>query len=219
MRSALALIFALAAGAAVAAPDAGLSRAATSQEMASFDAYYQKLPAKERGGPPSFSVTRATKALPWSVAAAFELPPQRGYRALCRINRRHVLLADERKGEWVDDGPREQFVWLDQAGCKVDAPRIRLESRLPDTEVYLVLSNSPDVLTRARLLMAGNSSCAALRSRNFAPAALGVGTLGSSPEEMYELSYRSDRGDIARVQIRKNGAELISWNVSCTGPQ
>ncbi|SFM77463.1 hypothetical protein SAMN02982985_05250 [Rugamonas rubra] len=90
---------------------------------------------------------------------------------------------------------------------------------LSDAAAVALLRGQAELLTRARLLFAGNTSCARLRALDFTLQALGPAPAGAAGGgAMYELRYRSDRGNEARVAVRQHRAELTAWNVSCPAP-
>ncbi len=108
-----------------------------------------------------------------------------------------------------------QSAWLGRPNCQAPARPIRLAQRLPDTELISALEQHAKVLAQARLLFAGNSSCASQRSFNFALVSLGVSAAGRQSEEMVEWGFESDRKSTARVWARKNGAGYDVWYVAC----
>ncbi len=192
------------------------TRAATEQEGASFAPLAQQLAGGAAVPPAQLSVTRAPGDTAWRVTGAAYTAPQRGYRTLCRMNKISYLYAPGSAAPWRPSGAPQQYAWLEPAGvCRAIGQRIRIATHLPDTELARLLENQAAILAKARLLLAGNSACSVLRSRLFSLTTIDVGTLGAGVEEMYELSYLSDRGNPARVQVRKDGQDFIAWNVAC----
>lgn len=112
-----------------------------------------------------------------------------------------------------------QTAWLGRPNCQAPARPVRLEQRLPDTELIVALEQHAKVLAQARLLFAGNTSCASQRSFNFALVSLGVSAAGKQSEEMVQWVFESDHKTAARVWARKNGASYDVWYVACeAGP-
>lgn len=187
------------------------TRAPSVQEAAAFHAYFQQHFPNEAGASPTFSVTRADRKAPWRIEAVVEMAPRRGLRTLCRTRR--VQFRHERA--WSTAEAPRQYVWLDRAGCRAGANSVELRQRMPDIDVLALLEREAQLLQRARLIMAGNSSCAALRSSPFALKSIDVGPSGSGNEEMAQLVYRSDKEAILNVWVRRGGSGLDGWNVGC----
>jgi hypothetical protein len=78
------------------------------------------------------------------------------------------------------------------------------------TDIVTVLEQQDQVLQSARLLFAGNTQCAPQRAHNFKLEAIDV-----SPDQLYQLTYRSDRGGTAQVAVRKRARELTAWTAHC----
>lgn len=117
------------------------------------------------------------------------------------------------------------YVWLARgAVCTTPQPGqsgqpALLLPALSDAVAVALLRGQAELLTRARLLFAGNTSCARLRALDFTLQALGPAPAGATGGgTMYELRYRSDRDNEARVAVRQHRAELTAWNVSCPAP-
>ncbi len=221
IKPARSLFLALLLGGAAAAGAHGAvaleSRPPTEAERAAFFAYYQKQFPDNIGITPVFAIRRApgdTGA--WLIGASVDLAPRRGLKQLCRARHAEFAIAPGDKG-WSEAGPGTQFAWLDSGtACRRPAQPVHLRAPMPDTELVSVLGQQARILERARLLMAGNSACAALRSSKFALATVDIGASGSSPEEMVALGFRSGEHG-ATVWVRRTGAEYDPWNVSC-GP-
>lgn len=130
--------------------------------------------------------------------AASELPAARTLGPLCRIETDTVRLA-----------------WLTRSDCKAPASQVRILNRLPDTELISALQQHQKVLEQARLVFAGNSSCASQRAFNFVLTSIGVSAAGRQFEEMVEWGYTSDRKTSAKVWARKSGAGYDVWFVAC----
>ncbi len=167
----------------------------------SFHAFYRATFPDDHAAQPVFSAT----------GAHIDSAPRRGLRTLCRMTRTRFVFDKA----WSVVPQRTDFAWLQKGACSPSASAATLLVRMPDTELISVLEQHPKVLTRARLLMAGNSACASQRSLNFALASIGVGTTGKEAEEMVELGYVSDRRTALKIWIRRSGAEYDAWNVAC----
>lgn len=187
------------------------TRAPSVQEVAGFHAYLQQRFPGEAGAAPTFSVTRAGRKEPWRIGAVLDTAPRRGLRTLCRTRR----LEFRHQGAWSTAAEPRQFVWLERAACRAGAHAVELRQRMPDVDLLALLEREAPLLQRARLIMAGNSSCAALRSAPFVLKAIDVGPSGSGNEEMAQLVYRSDKEAILNVWVRRGGSGLDGWNVGC----
>lgn len=198
---------ALASGAALAAE----TRAPTAQETASFQAFYQKQYPGAPAVQPVFAITRPNAKAPWTVRASVDGPAKRGLRTLCRMERTDFSF----EKRWNAGARPRQFVWRQQGACRAGAQAVELLHRMPDADVLPLLEHQPAVLPKARLIMAGNSNCAALRSLPFAFAAIDVGPAGSGAEEMAGLVYRGSFDSQVTVWVRKSATGLDNWNVSC----
>ena len=183
------------------------TREATQQERASFTAFYQ-LPAGAAA--PVYKVTRERLDAPWRIEAQVDQAPRRALRALCRMER----LTFAYDGKW-QALPQRQFAWHAPAGCTAPATPIALGQRMPDTDILALIEQQGALLTRARLLFAGNTACARQRAYNYRLAAIDVRIFINGSEEMATLTYQSDRGAIARVWARRSALAYDPWNVSC----
>lgn len=202
----------LLSGAAAAAGAGGITtRAPSAQESASFQAFYQKQYPTAAAVKPLFAITRAHPRAPWTVRASVDGPPRRGLRTLCRIDRSEFVF-DKR---WSAAERVRQFVWLQNGACGAGQDAAELLQRMPDADVLVLLQNQAAALPKARLIMAGNSGCAPLRSFPFRFAAIDVGPSGSGNEEMAGLVYRSGAEAQVTVWVRKSAGGIDNWNVSC----
>ena len=191
-----------------------LSRPATAGEQDGFNAYYQRAyPDAPPGAAPMLSASRTTAGTPWTVAATVDAAPVRGAGLLCRLQRSSFVLGKR----WQPQNTPRQLVWLQRGACRAPAQAVELLQRMPDLDVIPLLAGAAALLPRARLVMAGNSSCAAARSFPFALAALDVAPLPGGPEQLPVLVYQSERGALARIWVRVSAAGLDAWNVSCSG--
>ena len=186
-------------------------RAPTEQERASFEAFYQQHAKSAPASASQFTVSRAAGSEEaWQIEAVLSAPARRTLRDLCRMERTSFVY----DGKW-SEGRVQQFAWQDAAGCKVPAEPIALGQRMPDTDILALIGQQAAILKRARLLFAGNTACAPQRAYNYTLAGIDVSTFVSGSEEMATLSYRSDRGPLAKVWVRRSGLSYDPWNVSC----
>ncbi len=196
---------AIAAQAAVAA-QALETRAPTLAEKRSFEQFMQR---SAPGAPlPPLRAERAHGARQWEVSASADAPPVRLILPLCRVTRTHYTLqADD---SWRTDS--SQHVWIHHTTSCGTPPADMVELRAPLAEIDMLrlIQAKDELLQRARLLMAGNTSCAPTRSRNFQ-----LRSLGRSADGMYVLGYQSDIGSRADITVRQTRAELTAWNVTC----
>lgn len=186
------------------------TRAPTDQERASFLAYYQLQAKAPPGAAPRYAVTREGAGAPWRVEALIAAPPRRALRTLCRRDR-HAYIHE---GMWRA-APVQQFAWLAPASCTLPAHPIALGQRMPDTDILALIAQQGTLLTRARLLFAGNTGCAPQRAYPYQLSAIDVSAFINGSEQMAVLTYRSDRGPIARVWARRTALAYDPWNVSC----
>jgi hypothetical protein len=214
----LASLFAASATAHAATAAADV-RPASEEESAALSAYYQQQYPRVAMAGSSFDITRARGSRRWNVAATVDTAAYRGEAGLCKMSRMRFRYDASRPEQlrWEENGEGEQFVWLGSRGaCAKPAEPVRLVQRMLDPDAYLLLSQQAALLGRARLLFAGNTSCAPSRAYHFRLAGLDISSpvLGASP--MYTLVFQSDRATTARVWVRKSGQELTAWNVACT---
>jgi hypothetical protein len=218
----LAAIFLFAAFVTTQAVAAADMRPASDEESASLSAFYQQQYPRVPMATSQFDITRERGGRKWNVSATVETAAYRGEAGLCKMNRMHfrhdASLPEPRR--WGENGEGEQLVWLGRAGaCTKPAQPVRLIQRMLDPDAFLLLSQQATLLARARLLFAGNTSCAPSRAYNFQLTGLDVSSpvLGASP--MYALVFQSDRATTARVWVRKSGQDLTAWTVACTVDQ
>ncbi len=186
------------------------TRLPTDQERASFQAYYQQAAKGAAAPTPEYKISRNSASAAWHIEAQIDAPPRLALRTLCRMDRQ-VFVND---GGWRA-APAQQFAWHAPAGCTLPATRIALGQRMPDTDILALISHQGALLTRARLLFAGNTACAPQRAYNYQLTGIDVSTFVNGSEEMATLTYRSDRGPTARVWARRTGLSYDPWNVSC----
>lgn len=200
-----------ATGAIVATPAtaAAGTRSPNEAELRSFAAYYHATPGAV--AQPAFDIRHAG-ASGWDVQAWTENKPQRAAWSLCLAQRSGHAYDGK---AWRATGETRRVVWLDRSSdCGVAQQRAQLMGELGDRDVVTVLEQQAALLQSARLLFAGNTSCAPQRAYAFTLAGLGMGK-PEGKETMLMLRYTSDRGTQALVTVRKRGRELTPWNVDC----
>jgi hypothetical protein len=115
------------------------------------------------------------------------------------------------------DGNTETRVWLDGGPIPCTAPKqsVQLTQSLPAPDIISLLQQQAALLQGARLLFAGNTSCARQRSYNFTLSAMSAAPAERGSQAMYLLTFTSDRDTTARVTTRKNRGDFTAWNVDC----
>lgn len=208
----LAILFSMPAHAQLAQPE---RREASAQESASFKAFYRSAPAQAR--PPVFDITRTSRKAPWRVEAIVDGAPYRGAGALCRMTQnRYAYNARAAASARWSLAAEKRFAWLDRAPCGKPVRPVELRQRIPDAELAPLIGQHGVLLLRARLLFAGNTSCAPHRSLRFGLVAVDVSAPPHGKEELHALVFDSDRTARAQVWIKKRGAELNAWDVACS---
>jgi hypothetical protein len=182
------------------------TRAPTLAEQKSFAQFWQR----EMSGlsAPPLRVERRNGAPSWSVTASAEAPPVRLVLPLCRVTRtRYTQQPDD---SWRADA--SSHVWIHHTTHCGQPPASMVELRAPLAEIDMLklIQAQGELLQRARLLMAGNTSCAPTRARRFQLRTLGRGANG-----MFLLGYESDIGSRVEVTVRPSRSELTAWNVYC----
>jgi hypothetical protein len=204
----------------LAQTDAVERRDISAQESASFLAFY----GPGAAGAPldvQFDARRRHGARDWPVTAAVALAPTRGLGALCRMSRLHFRYdrGARKEPRWSAGAPAEQFAWINPAaGCPLPAAPSRpakLLQHVPDADIIALLGQQGPLLARARLLFAGSTGCAELRSYNFTLLGLDIGAAAAGQEELPGLLFESDHQRTAYVWVKRRGDELTAWNVSC----
>ena len=192
---------------------AAQTRDITPQERAAFEAWYQQQTPQTKGASASaavYKVTRENDAAPWRIVAHVDSAPRRALRSLCRSDRASFSF----DGRWTA-GPVQQLAWQAAGACTAPATRIVLGQRMPDTDILALIEQHRALLTRARLLFAGNTACAPQRAYNYTLTGIDVSVFINGSEEMATLTYQSDRGPTARVWARRTGLAYDPWNVNC----
>lgn len=201
----LAVAMTMVAMAAAAAP------AITDKEQASFFDYYAAAHPGTGGLlRPQFAVTGERKAR--RVTATVDGPAQRLVLPLCR-QPRSVFEYDAKAKQWSERAPG-QLVWVHhapQCGAQPETP-VRLLAPLAEMDILMLIQQHPTLLNNARLLMAGNTQCAPMRSRGFR-----LTGLDRVRDGLPVLVFENDIGGTARIAVRKSRNELVAWSAQCGG--
>ncbi|MBB3119123.1 hypothetical protein [Pseudoduganella violacea] len=204
------------------------TRPASAAEIKSFAAFRQQQLPETAALPASFNATRLRGSRQWQLQAALDAAPVHAPALpLCVMQRRVFDYAPRaaKDKRWSEQLPAQQLAWLHhQPQC--DAPDagkppvhpVRLLQAQPDMSTLTLLVKHSELLERARLLMAGNTACAKLRSRSFQLDAVSREPAGSPDAGMVLLVFRSDIGAEAHITVRKSRTELTAWNVRCPAP-
>lgn len=208
------------APASAAAPGDADSRTATPAEQESFFDWYSASHEGRGLLRPQFNVIREEgkrgKRGKRRVTATVDGPAQRAVLPLCR-QPRAVYEYDPRArkdSRWSESGPPQTLVWIHhapQCGAQPDTP-VRLLQPLAEMDILMLLQQHAGILGSARLLMAGNTSCAPSRSRGYRLTGLDRGKDG-----LPVLVFESDIAGEARVAVRRTRNELLPWSVACSG--
>ena len=193
---------------AVAAP----ATVATDKEQASFFDYYSASHAAGGLLRPQFAVTTVKGKR--HVTATVDGPAQRATLPLCRQTRT-VFDYDPKAAKdkrWSERAP-EQLVWFSQQPqCRAQPETpIRLLAPLQEMEILTLIQQHPTLLNNARLLMAGNTSCAPSRSRGYRLTALDRAKDGL-PVLVFENAIQEE----ARIAVRRSRNELVAWSAECS---
>jgi hypothetical protein len=208
----LALCAPLLAGAA----DTTEVRHLSTQERAAFDGFYRERFNDVPLGEPAFAASRPAPGRPWTVTATLDSPPKRGVGALCRMQRSlfHYDPRAAARERW-QAGAQRQFAWLDKAACTAPQRPIEMLQAVPDTALLPLLEQHGVMLLKARLLFAGNTSCAPMRSLRFHLTGIDVGAVPGASEHLYALVFASDRDTQARVYVKLRANEWNAWGAAC----
>jgi hypothetical protein len=215
-----------AADATYAAPPAPAvqTREPTAEERTSFDEYYrEQVPVRLSGGPslfaPAFDIQRR-RGEPWQVIARVDSAPRHHTPELCRqIRTSYIYDAKGPKGQrWSTTAAEpEWYVWLatPKVICTAAQYTVRMDPAVSSTDVTALLRQHRDLLLRARLLFAGNSSCARQRALTFRLSAIEPAPPANGAPQMVGMVFESDRDTSVRVAVRKHRGEYAAWNVNC----
>lgn len=188
-------------------------REPSAQELESFKTVASGTPQQSRA--PVFDIVRKSRKDAWRVEAAVDGAPYRGAGALCRMTQqRYAYSARAAASQRWTLAAEKRFAWLDRATCGKPARLVELRQRIPDADLAPLIGQHGVLLLRARLLFAGNTSCAPYRSLRFRLAAIDVSAPPHGKEELHALMFDSGTAR-AQVWIRKRGAELNAWDVAC----
>lgn len=213
----------LAAGhaAAAKAPAPVQQREATDEERDSFTAFYrERLPAGRNGAAPlfapEFDISRR-RGEPWQVIARVESGPRHIGPDLCQ-QVRSSFIYDGKAKSWAPSAAEPEWhVWLGRTDVVCTAARytVLMNPAVPKADVSALLWRHRELLLRARLLFAGNSSCARQRALTFRLSAIEPSPPVDGGPVMFGLVFDSDRDTQATVAVRKHRGEYVAWNVSC----
>lgn len=205
-------------------PQPPQTREATEEERRSFDEYYrQQVPPRVSGGAslfaPAFDIQRH-RGEPWRVIARVDSAPRRHTPDLCRqIRTSHIYNAKAPEGErWTPSAAApEWYVWLatPKVPCTAARYTTRMDPAVRPDDVKALIWRHRELLARARLLFAGNSSCARQRALTFRLAAIEPAPPANGAPVMVGMVFESDRDTVVRVAVRKHRGEYTAWNVSC----
>jgi hypothetical protein len=213
----------LLAGHAVATPaPPQQQRDATAEERDSFNAFYrERLPAGLNGAAslfaPEFDISRRRRDEPWQVIARVESGPRHFAPDLCRQVRSSFIYDTKAKSWGPSAAEPEWHVWLARPDviCTPVRYTVRMHPAVPKEDVAALLRHTHELLLRARLLFAGNSSCARQRALTFRLSAIEPSPPVYGGPVMFGLVFESDRDTLATVAVRKHRGEYVAWNVSC----
>lgn len=219
----LLLCAALLGGAANAAPVVQ-TREPTAEERGSFDEYYrEQVPARIGGGPslfaPVFDIQRR-RGEAWRVIARVDSSPRHHTPELCRqVRTSYIYDAKAPKGQrWTPSAAApEWYVWLatPKVICTAAQYTVRMDPAVSGDDVAALLRQHRALLERARLLFAGNSSCARQRALTFRLSAIEPAPPANGAPQMVGMVFESDRDTRVRVAVRKSRGEYAAWNVNC----
>ncbi|MYM36334.1 hypothetical protein GTP38_18540 [Duganella sp. FT94W] len=205
-------------------PQPPQSREATEEERRSFDEYYrQQVPPRVSGGAslfaPAFDIQRH-RGEPWRVIARVDSAPRRHTPDLCRqIRTSYIYNTKAPEGErWTPSAAApEWYVWLatPKVPCTAARYTTRMDPAVHPDDVKALIWQHRELLARARLLFAGNSSCARQRALTFRLAAIEPAPPANGAPVMVGMVFESDRDTVVRVAVRKHRGEYTAWNVSC----
>jgi len=211
----------LAAGHAAAAPAPVQQRDATAEERESFTTFYRELlPAGRNGAAPlfapDFDISRR-RGEPWQVIARVDSGPRHIGPDLCQQVRSSFIYDSKAKRWGPSAAEPEWHVWLGRTDvvCSAAKYTVLMNSAVPKADAAELLRHAHELLLRARLLFAGNSSCARQRALTFRLSAIEPSPPVYGGPVMFGLVFESDRDTLATVAVRKHRGEYVAWNVSC----
>jgi hypothetical protein len=206
------------------APPPPQTREPSAEERSSFDDYYrQQVPANVSGGAslfaPTFDIQRR-RGQAWQVIARVDSSPRHFTPDLCRqIRTSYIYDAKAAKGQrWTSSAAApEWYVWLatPKVICTAAQYTTRIDPTVNPADVTALLRQHRELLARARLLFAGNSSCARQRALTFRLSAIEPAAPANGAPSMVGMVFESDRDTHVKVAVRKHRGEYASWNVNC----
>lgn len=196
-------------------------RDATAQERLSFARFYKQQFSVSPPEPVALVGERARgRHAQWTLATTVDAAPTKGTGPLCTMSRASFgYSAHTSSGaRWQQLSRDEQWVWINRTGpCGKPTQAVRLLAPMAGQDILGLLEGQQALLQRARLLMAGNSSCAALRSLPFNLASISLAPPAPGKAALPVLAFESDRSSTARVWVRSSGTQLTAWNTECAG--
>jgi hypothetical protein len=205
-------------------PQPPQTREPSAEERSSFDDYYrQQVPANVSGGAslfaPAFDIQRR-RGQPWQVIARVDSSPRHFTPDLCRqIRTSYIYDAKAPKGQrWTSSAAApEWYVWLatPKVICTAAQYTTRMDPAVNPVDATALLRQHRELLARARLLFAGNSSCARQRALTFRFSAIEPAPPANGAPAMVGMVFESDRDTRVKVAVRKHRGEYVAWNVNC----
>lgn len=200
-------------------------REPTDEERSSFNDYYrEQVPAQVSGGPslfaPAFDIQRR-RGEPWRVLARVDSSPRHYTPELCRqVRTSYIYTAAAARGErWTPSAAAPEWqVWLatPKTICTAAQYTVQMHPAVRTDDVTALLRQHKELLARARLLFAGNSSCARQRALTFRLSAIEPAPPANGAPIMLGLVFDSDRDTRVRVGVRKSRGEYVAWSVNCS---
>ncbi|MQA19501.1 hypothetical protein [Rugamonas rivuli] len=202
-------------------------RAPTEEERNSFDIYFhQKMVAESHGArpvmplfAPAFDIERQ-RGKPWQVIARVDSAPRHSAVDLCRQIRSSFIFDAKapKDSRWSETAQEPTWhVWLAQPNtiCSAVQHTVLMDQAVRPEDVVALLRQHAELLSRARLLFAGNSRCIRQRALPFTLRAIAPAAPAAGAPVMFSLVFESDRDTVARVAVRRHRGEYAAWNVDC----
>jgi hypothetical protein len=181
-------------------------------ETDSFYRFYRTIRPEVRMPNPAFNTgPRDGKR---QLSASVDGKGQRAVLPLCRAPRETFDYGPGHR--WRQRGEAHQLIWIHHAPqCNTPpAEAVRLLAPVADMDALRLLQQYPELLGNARLLMAGNTSCAPLRNYGFRLVALDRAKDGQNV-----LVFDSSQGGSVRIATRKSRNEFQAWGAECEAPR
>jgi hypothetical protein len=180
--------------------------APTAAETASFESWYR--PAHPDAGPATLEVVKSGRQR--TLTASVDGPARRA-GTLCRLERSSFAY-DARARHWFPRGEPQHFAWIERGAlCAVPARRVEVDPALPPAALASLLGEHGVLLLRSRLLMAGNTACAPMRSHRLKLVAVHA----HKDAGLFALNFVSDRATRATITVRKGRTGFDPWGVAC----